>query len=446
MLSDILWSVVILTFCIYGLSRPYIALSGVIWIDTLRPQNLSFGFLAGKPLSLFITALFFMSLALNFKDGFRKPIVKLPTFLLFVFMIWITITTYHAQFPASAWFKYDFSIKTMILASFIPFVIHKKNHLQTLLAILTVAIAYYLLIGGWRAFMGGGAYGTSLVQTSAGDSGITETSTLSMVGVFTVPLIYYISKHSVFAEKIAFFKPLSYLFMGSSVLTVFGTYARTGLVGLVVLIAYSFTQSKKKMRYVLIIPLIAILSLPFIPEQWTDRMSTITNASEEGSALGRIVVWRWTLDYAAENPVYGGGFNSYMANKGLLHLYHDEPGVSVDYRQNGKAFHNVFFEVLGEHGYIGLALYCSIILVSLLLNRKISKEDSIDGWARELAKTLNLCIVIYCVCGMFIGVAFSPWIYLFMGMSVALQNIVHHEKNAKSANSSSREYRVDSGE
>tara|TARA_R110002072_G_scaffold218265_1_gene375975 strand:- start:2540 stop:3769 length:1230 start_codon:yes stop_codon:yes gene_type:complete len=409
-------------------------------MDTLKPQNLSFSFLAGKPLSLIITALFFMSLLLNFKKGLKKPCVKLPTLLLFMFMIWITITTYHAQFPASAWFKYDFSIKTMILASFIPFVIHKKNHLHTVITILTVAIAYYLLIGGWRSVTGGGAYGQSLVQTSAGDSGITETSTLSMVGVFTIPLIYYISKHSIFAQKISLFKPISILLIGSSILTVFGTYARTGLVGLGVLVAYSFKQSNKKMRYILIIPLIILFSLPFLPDEWSERMSTITNASEESSALGRIVVWRWTLDFASENPIYGGGFNAYMANKGVLHLYHDEQEVSVNYRENGKAFHNIFFEVLGEHGYIGLVLYCGIILVPLFLNRKLSKDITANFWAQDLAKTLNLCIIIYCVCGMFIGVAFSPWIYLFMGMTVALQNVVHYEKSTELTYSSAREH------
>ena len=168
-------------------------------------------------------------------------------------------------------------------------------------------------------------------------------------------------------------------------------------------------------------------------------MSTITNASEEGSALGRIVVWRWTIDFAAENPIYGGGFNAYMANKGVLHLYHDEQGTSVDYQENGKAFHNIFFEVLGEHGYVGLILYCSIILVSLLLNRRLSKNNKVDLWVQDLAKTLNLCIVIYCTCGMFIGVAFSPWIYLFMGLTVALQNVVNTEKesNTQLANPSS---------
>ncbi len=439
MLSDILWSLIILTFCFYGLSRPYIALSGVIWMDTLKPQNLSFSFLAGKPLSLIITAVFFLSLAINFKDGFKKPYVKLPTFLLFMLMVWITVTTYQALFPSSAWFKYDFSIKTMILASFIPFVIHKKNHLHTVLSLLTVAIAYYLLIGGWRAVSGGGAYGQSLVQTRAGDSGITETSTLSMVGVFTIPLIYYLSKHTIFSDKVKLFKPISIALIASSALTVFGTYARTGLVGLGVLTAYSFKQSKQKMRYLLIIPLILLLSLPFLPEEWSERMSTITNASEEGSALGRIVVWRWTIDFAAENPIYGGGFNAYMANKGVLHLYHDEQGTSVDYQENGKAFHNIFFEVLGEHGYVGLILYCSIILVSLLLNRRLSKNNKVDLWVQDLAKTLNLCIVIYCTCGMFIGVAFSPWIYLFMGLTVALQNVVNTEKesNTQLANPSS---------
>lgn len=433
MLSDILWSLVILTFIFAGLSRPYLLLCGVVWLDTLKPQDLSYGFLAGKPLSLIITAAFFVSLLFNFKSSIKKPTVMQPTLLLFFFMIWITVTTYMAQFQSSAWFKYDFSIKTMILASFIPFLIHKKNHLHTLIACLVIATSYYLLIGGWRTITGGGSYGQSLVQTRAGDSGITETSTLSMVAVFAIPLIYFIKNHTLFSEKISFFKPLSNLLMFSSFFTVIGTYARTGLVGLAVLFSYVFKHSNKKGLWLMAIPLTIFLSLPFLPEDWSERMSTISSAKEEGSALGRIIVWRWTIDYAAEHPIFGGGFNSFMANKGQLQYYHDEADVDVNYQDNGKAFHNIFFEVLGEHGYVGLVVYCWLIFSIFMLNRKMIKMTEVESWVTNLAKTINLSLLIYCVCGMFIGVAFSPWLYLFMGLTVALNNVVTHEQSNASA-------------
>ena len=85
MLTDLLSVFLIALFVARGISRPYVALAGVIWIDLYQPQSLSQSFLAGKPLSLLMTAFFAVSLTLNARKVYRPAswlyIVIVPVFM-----------------------------------------------------------------------------------------------------------------------------------------------------------------------------------------------------------------------------------------------------------------------------------------------------------------------------------------------------------------------------
>ena len=85
---------------------------------------------------------------------------------------------------------------------------------------------------------------------------------------------------------------------------------------------------------------------------WADRMSTITQYNTEGSSLGRILVWEWTLHFVQSHP-FGGGFNAYVVDT-ITFPALDDVGAPIVI--HGKAFHSMYFEALGEHGWPGLGL------------------------------------------------------------------------------------------
>lgn len=336
-------------------------------------------------------------------------------------MVWITITTYFAEFQFMAWYKYDYSIKTMFFAIFAPFVINSKVKFQFFLMTIVTASSYYFIIGGMTTVFEPTFYGEPLIKTNAGDTLMTESSTLSMTAAMLIPVLYYLYKHSIFADKVKLFKPLLVLILFASLMTIVGTYARTGIIGLVILFILVTLITKYKIRIMLLCVGIVLMIQMFATDAWLERIGGITKSNKESSAAGRIVVWKWTLDYVKDRPILGGGFMSYKANAGVLHLYGDAD-IEVDYRANsGKAFHNIYFEVLGEHGYPGLFIFSFIILLTLKLNRKTSKTTT-EPWIKDAAIANNICLLIYCGCGMFIGIAFSPWLYLFSGLAVGLNN------------------------
>jgi putative inorganic carbon (hco3(-)) transporter len=421
MLSDLLWTTIILTFVVLGLRNPYIALSGVVFVDILKPQDLSFSFLAGQPVSFTMTAFMLVSMFFNFNQ-IRLPKKLFPLFLIVFFMIWVTITTYQAVFPHWAWHKYDYVIKTILFSLFVPFVIDNRVKFDTFVAILVSAISFYTVALGLKTVVGGGGYGQVLIQTSSTNSGMAESSTMSMVAVLNIGMALYLANYSVFSDKIRYINLTSRFLIFASVMSIIGTFARTGLVGLFTWIGLQVSRSKKKWKFVIGMVLVVLIVLPFAPPEWLGRMSTITDPTKESSAYGRLVVWQWSIDYSAENALFGGGFNSFIANAGQLAQY-AEAGRTIGFAQTGKATHNIFFQVLTEHGYVGFTIFMLMIFQVLIITRRLIKDSATETWIKRASLTIKDSLIVYCICGMFIDIAYYPWLYYFVGLAICLFSI-----------------------
>lgn len=419
MISDILWTFILIVFAFTGLKRPYIALSGVIFVDILKPQSLSFSFLAGKPVSFAMTLILLFSMILNFNQ-ISKPKSLAPIFLLIVFLCWITITTFNAEFQF-AWIKFNYVFKTILFSLFIPFILNSRIKIDTFIAILVSSISFYTIALGMTTLAGGGGYGKVLFHMNTSNTGMAESSTMAMVAVLNIPLIIYLSQSSVFKHRIKYLPVTSKLLIFASLLSVVGTAARTGLVGLLAYAGLIISRTKHKFRFASALILAVAIFIPFAPQQWLNRMETITSAEKDSSAYGRIVVWKWTIDYVNSRPIFGGGFLSHMANAGQLYKYIDED-INISHTQTGKAYHNIFFEVLGEQGYVGLFIYLSIVWYTYKNTAKLKKLNTpLDAeWLTSAATAIQDALILYCICGMFIGVAYYPWVFYFFTLTISM--------------------------
>lgn len=428
MITDLLFSILIVVFIFFGLKRPHVALLGVVWVDTITPQLISTSFLTEKPLSLLLTLAFFASFALNFSKV-KGPKSKGPLFLLALLALWMTISTYQAHYQELAWFKYGIVIKTIILSSFIPFVLDTRKKIELFIWVFVASVGFYLTVGGLKTFFGGGGYGIAIIQTRATNSGITETSTLSIMAVVVIALVVYLKKYSEAVRHYKWLKWYANFLIFIAIFSIIGTFARSGLIAGAAFAFMMFLISKNKAKLIAMGFCGLILMIPMIPDAWMDRMVTITKPNKEKSALGRIVVWRWTIDYAAEYPFFGGGFYSYIDNADQLHLYAEGEEEFDEPTPNGKAYHNMFFEVLGELGYAGLFIYLLYILSSMLSYWKLRQDEHNEEWFNYLILTIAMATCVYFTGGMFVGIAYSPWFFYLTLLGVSLCNIKPERKH-----------------
>jgi probable O-glycosylation ligase (exosortase A-associated) len=422
-MADIFILFIFLFFLFFGITRPYVAFCGYIWVDIFNPQKISFGFLSTLPMSLTMGLICFCCLLFNMQK-IKKPSNFKIIGVLVLFAAWITITTVFSYFPIWAWFKWDVAIKTMLMTILFCFVINKKEQLELCFATFALSASYFIVTSGTKTILGGGGYGVNLI-TAAGNSGISESSTLAMVAVMLIPMVLFFKRNTLLFsslrnKKFVWFVPIIFI-----IACVIGTQARTGLVAFVIFVLLKVATSSNKFRNITLLSILAVFAFSFVvSDDWKQRMGTINNASADASASGRMLVWQWTFDFAKSHPV-GGGFNAYLANGGLWQAYADVPIEG----EKPKAFHSIYFEVLGEHGFMGLFLFLTFILLAWLSNKQVIKNsmNSEKGqWLNECGTMLNHSIIIFCISGAFIGVAFQPFIYYLVAFSIILKKIEHN--------------------
>jgi hypothetical protein len=85
--------------------------------------------------------------------------------------------------------------------------------------------------------------------------------------------------------------------------------------------------------------------------------------------------------------------------------------------------HSIYFEVLGSHGFPGLALFGAILLTFFGYIRRIkriARGNPELAWATDFATSIRMSLIIYLCGGAFVGIAFQPYFYQLYICAIAL--------------------------
>lgn len=424
---DLLLFLVVVTFILGGLKDPAIALAGYLWADMLTPHRIGYGFIQGLPISEWLAITCFVSMAIHHRKLGRPSSWFIPVTLV-LFLGWLTLTTLWAHHPVEAWFKWDWAFKSILFAILSIFIFHEKRHIELYMFVILLCVAYYAVPAGIKAGISGGGYGKSLLR-GARNHGLSESSTLAGMSVAMLPIIFYLRRYSVYLAWARDRAVLWYVLVGIFLISVVGTHTRTGLVSLLVLVGMSFVFGKRRLLTFGVALVGPLLVLTFASAEWKARMMTIQTADEDASALGRLVVWSWTIDYAKRVP-FGGGFDAYLDNEGQLSAYSNVVNPNID--QSSKAFHNIYFEVLGEHGYPGFFMYVAMLTAAgwklLKVRRMCNSPDPSRRQLHDAATALLTAYACVLATGMFVGVAYRPYVYFFLVFSLMLENVARRDR------------------
>ena len=420
---------VYLSFLGLGTQAPFILTLGYIWVDTFQPQGVAYIILNQLPVAMIMGAAAVGSYLLL--DRRSPPRLTIITVLQISLAVWVTMTTLWAVLPDAAWEKWDWAFKTLVFTAFIPFVIRTRVHIESFIQVYVFSLMANLVPFGLKMAISGGGYGQSL-GLAGGNTGLGEGATLAGISVMVIPLLLFLRQHAQLVPSNFMFRQMYLGLSVLAVLTSIGTFERTGLVGLLVLGGAIFLKSRRKIM-VAVIGTVAVAGIMYTTTSaWNARISTIGNYQQDGSAMTRILVWKWTLDYVSTHPL-GGGFMMY----GINHIEHapdeEHPAGTVEF---GRAFHSVYFEVLGEHGWPGIAMFLGIAVASLVALQRAARQ--VKGipelrWAGELASSLQVSLVVLLACCAFIGIAFQPWLHYLFAMSVSLPECVRRMVTARAA-------------
>lgn len=405
---------------VLGFQNVWLFFVGYVWTSMLYPSGFLQGYLDYIPLT-FIFGLFSLIAYIGI-DKSKRPSLPLSFYLALVFCIWVTFTSSQAVLQDTAWEKWRWASLSILIAVAAPLYLRTRVQIETGLIAILSALSAHVMTAGSKTILGTGGY-DRLGRLIMDNSWLGETSTLALAAVITVPLAWYVARHSIIfggtSRKKRYLVFAAYSFM--AVMCVIGTSARTGLLALAALVLVGLRGMIPRILAICAMVGFAMFGQALLPSRSLHRFETLQTYQQDSSAETRVAAWRWALDYASNNPI-GGGFTIF--NQSVIHWsIADNRGHTTEFTQYGRAAHSVYFEVLGEQGFFGLALFVLILISSALGCLRLSRRKSTnpdDVWLPRLAYALFSCIAIFSVGGAFVGIAYQPLIYCFVGLYAGL--------------------------
>jgi probable O-glycosylation ligase (exosortase A-associated) len=147
-------------------------------------------------------------------------------------------------------------------------------------------------------------------------------------------------------------------------------------------------------------------------------MNTISNAGQDSSFMGRVVAWKISTLIAIDNPVTGGGIKAledfpiwlkYAHQIDRLHMIQTPPPDL----SRAHAAHSIYFQALGDQGFVGLFLMTSILLTAYLKTSKLERKarEITCDWLLSLSKMLKISIVVYATAGAALSMVYFDLIF-----------------------------------
>jgi probable O-glycosylation ligase (exosortase A-associated) len=413
-----------------GFRRPFLFVLAYAYVDIVSPQHLSYFLLNAVPLSMIVAALAIGGWALaDDKTGVR---IAPRQWLMVLLLVYAGLTTLHADVPEYAPEKWEWVWKSMVWAIFLPLTLRTRLRLEAYLLFMTLSASAIIIVGGIKTAASGGGYGALNLMVSS-NSGLYEGSTISTVAIAVIPIILWLARYGTIYPRDWRVKLFAANLVFACLLIPVGTEARTGLICIGVLAILMLRNVKRRLLYMAGVALAVAVAVPLLPQSYAQRMSTIQGYQADSSASTRIAVWKWTWDYAKHHPL-GGGFEAYRQNRLQVHLVNSRgsgPVQEVDWRvqaDRARAYHSSYFEMLGEQGFPGLALFLLIHAIGLWrmerLRRRYRKREDDEAWISPLATALQGAQLIYLVGSLFVGIAFQPFVWMLIAVQIGFDAFV----------------------
>ena len=402
------------------LVRPYIGVLVWSWLGYMNPHRLTWGFAYDFPFAQIVGLVTLAGLIFSReKKGFRLTGMVVIWLL---FIAWLNITTLFALESSDAWLEWDRTMKIQLFTVVTLMLMRGEDRIRYLIWVIVACIGFFGVKGGFFSITTGGNY---RVWGPAG-SFIEGNNSLGLAMVMVMPLMWYLTLQ--LREKL--YRMGMYAAMGLTALAILTTHSRGALLAIVAMLAFVWLKSRNKGWLGIVLLICGPIFWFAMPTEWHQRMGTITEYEQDGSAMGRINAWKFAFTLAQERPLIGGGFGAFTPE--LFTKYAPDPDDFHD-------AHSIYFEVLGEHGFVGFFLFLALGIAALREAGRVSAQARASpelSWAADLGAMLQASLVGYAIGGLFLGLAYFD-LYYHLIVLIALLRTAVDEQIASTAEAGS---------
>lgn len=401
-MRDVLLVSIFAAGALMALRRPWIGVMLWTWISVMNPHRFTWGFAYNAPLAAIAAAVTLLGILTTTEER-RWPFSGTPPILLLLLAGWITVTFFFSQHIQEDFPIWERVMKIYLMTFVVLVLLHNKHHIMAFIWVTAGSLAFLGVKGGVFTLLTGGAY---RVWGPAG-SFIEDNNDLALALVITIPLLHFLQlqvsrawvRHALTATMLL------------CAVSAIGSHSRGGLLAIAAMGVVLWWRSPRKIFSAALIALVVLAFLPTMPEGWWDRMRTIEHYDQDGSAQGRLYAWRVAWEVATHH-FFGAGM-SYQ-HPIFFALY----GTGGD---NVVAAHSIYFQILGNHGFVGLGLFVSLWIATVRwagwLRRNAATIPQ-ARWAADLGSMVQVSLVGYAVGGAFLSLSYFDLPYDVMLMVV----------------------------
>jgi probable O-glycosylation ligase (exosortase A-associated) len=414
----------LLPFLTYAaIKRPFVGIGLWIWTAMFFPNAWVYG-IAGN---IRYNVLFAGATILGYLFSKEKKDFEIGStgVLLLMFLGWTFITTLSAMGNMDmAWVRFDAFWKTVALFIFTTLIVRKKLHIDFMFGCLVLSVGFFAAMEGLKYIASGGNHA---IQGIDGHT-LGDRNELSIAFSMMLPITFYLLAE--YGRKSRIIKIGLFGLICLLVIAIIGTQSRGGFIALSMVGGYLFIKSRRKILIAVLGVAICTLFIGLVPPEWFSRMDTIGNVGGDNSFMGRVVAWKLSFILATHHPFIGGGFRAieylpvWRSLSQEFYAFSFFPSGAAMPDTSAHAAHSIYFQVLGEHGFVGLALFLSVLATAYMKAGKVAKAVArIDGplWLIQIATTIRLTLFAYAVGAAALSFAYFDVTYAVCALAVVLE-------------------------
>lgn len=397
-------------------TRPHVGVLTWSWVGYMNPHRLCWGFAVSLPAAQMVALPTLLGLIFS-----REP-KKIPwtpvTVLLGLFVLWGAVTSPFGVNPDEVWGEWQRVVKVQLMVFVTLMVMGTRERLHALVWVIVISIGFFGFKGGLFTLAGGG-------QGLMGPRGsyIAGNTTLGLAMTMTLPLMWYLRLQT---QK-QWIRLGLLGAMGLTALAILGSHSRGALLAIGAAGFFLWLKSRHKAMLAVLGLLMLPVAFVMMPQEWRDRMATISDYQNDKSSMGRINAWGFALNAIKDRPIMGVGYQGFTPE--AFQRWAPDP---TDWHDA----HSIYFEVLGEQGIPGLLIFAAILWLTWRnagAVLRLARGDPDWLWAYDMAAMIQVSLVAYMVGGAFLGLGYWDMPYTLAAILVLLRRLLEQAKVSKPA-------------
>jgi len=394
------------------LVRPWVGVLAWSWIAFMNPHRLTWGFATTLPVAMIVAVATLVGMLIT-RD--RKSIPGTPEMAILALMVVdYTATTLFAMVPDAAWAKWNQVMKIILMTFVTTMLIYGRERVRALLLTITLSIAFFGAKGGFFTLRSGGVHAVRGPDSSF----IEDNNSLGLAFVMVLPVLFALARE----EKRKWLRLGLFAVAILTGLSAIFTYSRGALLGMATVVLFMLLQTKRRFLAVFVFAASVGFLYWFTPQELYDRAETIQTYEQDRSAMQRMQAWSVAWNVAMQRPLTGGGF--------WIEYLPDDVWLSYanrafdEFGNVARAAHSIYLQVLGDHGFIGLALFLALIVFTLRSLQRLKTLAKQTGpghdWLGAYANGMQIGLLGYLVSGAFLSLGYFDLFYAYVALTAIL--------------------------